>query len=594
MSSVPRSLRLQAKTQGSLDAIGGSLGEIFYDRNRETLRIFNGADKGGTTLASRPWVDSRLDWANIQNKPNIPVFSPVAVSGSYLDLTNRPVVFSGSYNDLTDKPVLSTATTTTAGLVKVDGTTITILDGVISSIGGAGNTINAVSDIGDVEATGANAPTNNQALVWNTSASRWRPTTVNAAFVGLGNVTNESKATMFTNPTFTGTVNLGSGTVNLPAGSTIGGNAVATTGLITFSGSTISTSVSSITIAKSTTIQGNLTVTGILGVNINALSDVDTASTPPVAGNVLKWDGTAWKPAVDIAAGGANADADTLDGQDGVYYLDYNNFTNTPDLTVYAPLDTPTFTGTEFTFLTKTITGFTGDGGVLATSDSPTFTGTVSGITKSMVGLSNVTNESKSTMFANPTFTGTVSGVTAAMVGLGNVTNESKATMFNDPTFTGTVSGVTKSAVGLGNVENTALSTWTGSTGIVTVGTLTSQLRVNAEGGMGYSTGQGGTVTQGTNRTTAVSLNKLSGRITLFNTTAAAGTFSFTVNNTLVSVDDLIVVNKVTGTNVNNVYIPQVTRVTNGSFRISVYVPTSINTNDAPQISFFVLKGVVA
>ncbi len=592
--SVPRSLRLQARTQASLDAIGGSLGEIFYDRNSETLRIFNGTVKGGSTLANRDWVNSRLDWANIQNKPTIPVFSPVAVSGSYLDLTNRPTIFSGSYNDLTDKPpAIGTATTTTAGVVKVDGTTITIMNGVISTVGG-GNTINAVSDIGDVQATGANAPTNNQALVWNTSASKWRPTTVNAAFVGLGNVTNESKATMFTNPTFTGTVNLGSGAVNLPVGSTIGGAAVATTGLITFSGSTISTSVSSITIAKSTTVQGNLTVTGVLGASINALSDVDTASSPPTVGQVLKWDGTAWKPAADVAAGGANADADTLDGNDSVYYLDYNNFTNTPDLTVYAPIDTPTFTGVEFTFLGKTVTGFTGDGGVLATSESPTFTGTVSGITKSMVGLSNVTNESKSTMFSNPTFTGTVSGVTAAMVGLGNVTNESKTTMFDNPTFTGTVTGVSKSAVGLGNVENTALSTWAGSTNITTVGTLTTQLRVNATGGMGYATGQGGTVTQGTNRTTAVSLNKLSGRITLFNTTASAGTFSFTVNNTLVGADDLIVVNKVTGTAPANVYIPQVTQVTNGSFRISVYVPTAITTNDAPQISFLVLKGVVA
>ena len=39
---------------------------------------------------------------------------------------------------------------------------------------------------------------------------------------------------------------------------------------------------------------------------------------------------------------------------------------------------------------------------------------------------------------ASPTFTGTVSGITATMVGLGNVTNESKSTMFASPTFTGT------------------------------------------------------------------------------------------------------------------------------------------------------------
>jgi len=43
-----------------------------------------------------------------------------------------------------------------------------------------------------------------------------------------------------------------------------------------------------------------------------------------------------------------------------------------------------------------------------------------------------------------------------------------------DPTFTGTVSGVSKSMVGLGNVENTALSTWAGSSSITTVGTLTN------------------------------------------------------------------------------------------------------------------------
>lgn len=44
--------------------------------------------------------------------------------------------------------------------------------------------------------------------------------------------------------------------------------------------------------------------------------------------------------------------------------------------------------------------------GTKAPLESPTFTGTVSGITKSMVGLSNVTNESKATMFTTPTFTG--------------------------------------------------------------------------------------------------------------------------------------------------------------------------------------------
>ena len=62
------------------------------------------------------------------------------------------------------------------------------------------------------------------------------------------------------------------------------------------------------------------------------------------------------------------------------------------------------------------------------------------------LGLGNVTNESKATMFSNPTFTGTVSGVTAAHVGLGSVTNESKLTMFASPAFTGVPTAPTATA----------------------------------------------------------------------------------------------------------------------------------------------------
>ena len=72
---------------------------------------------------------------------------------------------------------------------------------------------------------------------------------------------------------------------------------------------------------------------------------------------------------------------------------------------------------------------------------------------------------------ASPTFTGTVSGVSKSMVGLGNVDNTSDANKpissatqtaldakapIASPTFTGTVSGVTKSMVGLGDVDNTS------------------------------------------------------------------------------------------------------------------------------------------
>ena len=117
---------------------------------------------------------------------------------------------------------------------------------------------------------------------------------------------------------------------------------------------------------------------------------------------------------------------------------------------------------------------------------SPTFTGTVGGVTKSMVGLGNVDNTTDANKpvstatqtaldlkanLASPTFTGTVSGITATMVGLGNVNNTTDANKpistatqtaldlkanLASPTFTGTVSGINATMIGLGNVDNTS------------------------------------------------------------------------------------------------------------------------------------------
>ena len=66
--------------------------------------------------------------------------------------------------------------------------------------------------------------------------------------------------------------------------------------------------------------------------SIDFLSDVDTTSSAPTTGQVLKWNGTNWAPGADATTGGAGTDADTLDGFDSAYYLDYNNLSNTPSV----------------------------------------------------------------------------------------------------------------------------------------------------------------------------------------------------------------------------------------------------------------------
>jgi len=186
---------------------------------------------------------------------------------------------------------------------------------------------------------------------------------------------------------------------------------------------------------------------------------------------------------------------------------------------------------------------------------SPTFTGTVSGITKSMVGLSNVDNTSDvnkpistATQTAlnlkadinNPTFTGTVGGITKAMVGLGNVDNTSdvnkpissatqtaldtKAPLAS-PTFTGTVSGITKSMVGLGNVDNTTDL-------LKPISTATQNalnLKYDASNPAGYTTNVGTVTSVG--GTGTVSGLSLSGSVTTSGNLTLGGTLSLTSGN---------------------------------------------------------------
>jgi plastocyanin/ribulose-5-phosphate 4-epimerase/fuculose-1-phosphate aldolase len=71
--------------------------------------------------------------------------------------------------------------------------------------------------------------------------------------------------------------------------------------------------------------------TGNVG-SINLLADVDTVSTPPTVGQVLKWNGTNWVPAADATVGGAGTDADTLDGLDSSYFLNFVNISNKPNI----------------------------------------------------------------------------------------------------------------------------------------------------------------------------------------------------------------------------------------------------------------------
>jgi hypothetical protein len=134
-------------------------------------------------------------------------------------------------------------------------------------------------------------------------------------------------------------------------------------------------------------------------------------------------------------------------------------------LDLKANLASPTFTGTVV-LPTGTITSGMILDGTIVDSD---INASAAIATSKISGLD--TALSAKAPLASPTFTGTVSGITKSMVGLGNLDNTSDANKpvstatqtaldakapLASPTFTGTVSGITKSMVGLGNVDNTA------------------------------------------------------------------------------------------------------------------------------------------
>ena len=156
---------------------------------------------------------------------------------------------------------------------------------------------------------------------------------------------------------------------------------------------------------------------------LNDLGDVTITSA--ANGDFLRWNGTAWiNDAVDLATDTIGSFVQSLVAGTGITLTNNSGENATPTVAV--------------------------DTTVIAPIASPTFTGTVSGVTKTMVGLGNVDNTSDANKpvstatqtaldlkapLASPTFTGTVAGITATMVGLGNVDNTSDA---NKPISTAT------------------------------------------------------------------------------------------------------------------------------------------------------------
>jgi hypothetical protein len=131
------------------------------------------------------------------------------------------------------------------------------------------------------------------------------------------------------------------------------------------------------------------------------------------------------------------------------------------------------------------------------------------------------------------------------------------------------------------------------ATGNITGGNILSTgaiLANSTSAGVGYATGAGSTVAQGTNRATAVTLNRPTGQITLVSAAGNTTPTTFTLNNTTIAATDVLLLNQKSGTNIYNLLVSNVVA---NSASITAWT-TGGTTTEAPVINFAVIKGVAA
>ena len=141
------------------------------------------------------------------------------------------------------------------------------------------------------------------------------------------------------------------------------------------------------------------------------------------------------------------------------------------------------------------------------------------------------------------------------------------------------------------NVVNGTAVTSVSSTGLAVTGTLT------ATGKIGYSSagGVGSAVTQLTSKSTSVTIDKVCGGIILHNATLNAATsVSFTVNNSTVEANDVIILSIQASISGATVYQAWVGEVTAGTFDIAIRNLSGSNLSDAVVINFAVIKAAAS
>lgn len=110
-------------------------------------------------------------------------------------------------------------------------------------------------------------------------------------------------------------------------------------------------------------------------------------------------------------------------------------------------------------------------------------------------------------------------------------------------------------------------------------------------GSVGYGTGAGGTVTQLTSKSTAVTLNKPTGQVTMNNAALAAGAVAtFSLNCSVASSKDLLLITPVAHLN----YSFRAAATAEGIFAITIKNESGVSLSEAVFFNFAIIKGATS
>jgi hypothetical protein len=330
----------------------------------------------------------------------------------------------------------------------------------------------------------------------------------------------------------------------------------------------------------------------LLGPNISGTVNLTLPSADGTSGQPLQTNGSGTLSFANLAIANGGTGATSF----AANQIHYGSFSQSANLT---------FNGTTLTANTLNLTNalgtayggtgltsFTANGVVYASSTSALATGSAFVFDGTNVGIGTTSPASKLDVRTSAAEIARFSS---------SSTNGGYQIFYPDNVTTPVYVGSLKAILATGNATDFAII-GSGANNMVFGTNSAERMRIDSSGnvlvtsaaGLGYGTGSGGTVTQATSKSTNVTLNKPTGQITMNNAALLPATqVGFTLNNSLLTINDVVVVNIDGFSGTSDAYNVWAAPITGGTY-IFVKNISAGSLSEAIRIHFAIIKGATA